>query len=131
MKLVSELRSMCAAFPGSRETFPFDHQNLVFKVGGEDRDTHNLAGIWKMYAMVNITEDPLRLLVKCDRVRSAALREQFPAIHPAAYFGGHWIFLPLDGTLPGGLVEELLRTSYQVVVTKSLPGRIRERLSAC
>lgn len=125
MHLVEEVRTACAALPGTRETFPFDARNLTFKVGGEDPE----AGppIWRMYAMVDITEDPLRLLVKCEPKRSAGLREAYPQVVPALYFGGHWVFLPLDGTLPEELVQELLVRSYNLVVSRNLPKRMRKQ----
>lgn len=126
MELVSDIREACARLPATIETFPFDTQNLVFKVGGNDPDGG--APILRMYAMVNVTEDPLQLLVKCEPARSAALRERFAGIVPAAYFGGHWIFLPLDGSLPPDLPLELLHGSYDLVVKRNLPKRVRERL---
>ncbi|PYE54950.1 MmcQ/YjbR family DNA-binding protein [Deinococcus yavapaiensis] len=127
MELVSDIREACAKLPATIETFPFDTQNLVFKVGGEDPDSG--APVFRMYAMVNVTEDPLRLLVKCELARTARLRDEFPDIVPAAYFGGHWIFLPLDGSLPTPLPLELLHASYDLVVKRNLPRRVRERLA--
>ena len=127
MQLVSEVREACAALPGTIETFPFDNVNLTFKVGGPDPDGG--PSLWRMYAMVNISEDPLRLLVKCEPARSALLRIEHPAIHPAAYFSGHWIFLPLDASLPDTLIRELLHHSYDLVVAKNLPRRFRSQLA--
>nr|WP_216326834.1 MmcQ/YjbR family DNA-binding protein [Deinococcus aestuarii] len=126
MRLVADVRGACALLPGTRETFPFDSRNLTFKVGGEDPDGG--PPVWRMYAMVDITEDPLRVLVKCEPERSGLLREAYPQIVPALYFGGHWVFLPLDGTLPDSLTRELLEHSYDLVVGRNLPRRVRERL---
>ncbi len=123
MHLVEEVRAACADLPGTRETFPFDTRNLTFKVGGEDPEGG--PPLWRMYAMVDITEDPLRLLVKCEPERSALVRETYPQVVPALYFGGHWVFLPLDGTLPEELPHELLVHSYNLVVSRNLLKRMR------
>jgi len=128
LNLVADVREVGAALPGTVETFPFDARNLVLKVGGSDGQGG--PPVLRMYAMVDVTEDPLRLLVKCDPAQSALLREAHPQIVPAAYFGGHWVFLPLDGSLPEGLAHDLLIGSYDLVLSRNVPRRIRERLPA-
>jgi|GEM_PF-5453737 len=130
MQLVAEVRAACAALPGTTETFPFDTVNLVFKVGGPDPEARGRGDghVWRMYAMVNITEDPLRLVLKCDPARSARLRDAYPQVRPAAYFAGHWNVVPLDASLPDDLVLDLLTHSYDLVVRKNLPRRVREAL---
>jgi len=32
---IEEFRDFCLSLPGSEESFPFDEQTLVFKVGGK------------------------------------------------------------------------------------------------
>ncbi|WP_045234975.1 MmcQ/YjbR family DNA-binding protein [Deinococcus pimensis] len=124
--LVAHVRSACASLPGTIETFPFDDRNLVFKTGGDDPDGG--PPVWRMYAMVDVTEDVLRLLVKVEPARSARLRETYPQLTSPGYFGGHWVFVPLDGRVPETLARELLVSSYDLVVTRNLPRRIRARL---
>ena len=126
MRLVTEIRAFCAQLPGTIETFPFDSRNLTFKVGGDDPDGG--PAVCRMYAMVDITEDPLRLLVKCEPERSALVRARYPRVTPAPYFNGHWIFLVLDESIPDATLSDLLRNSYDLVVRRNLPSRLRSAL---
>lgn len=120
MRTVADLRALCAALPGSVETFPFDATTLAFKVGvGETR---------RMYALTGITADPLRLSLKCDPVRAQALRAAHAAVQPGHHLNKqHWNTLTLDGSLPEELVRELLRHSYDLV-RRGLPSGVREAL---
>lgn len=105
MHTVADLRAACAALPGSAETFPFDASTLVFKVAG------------KMYALTDITAEPLTLSLKCDPERAAQLRADHEAITPGYHLNKrHWNTLTLDARLPDALVAELLRHSYELVV---------------
>ena len=59
------LKNYLLSKPGSVEEFPFDHVTLVIKVGG------------KMFALVGLNNDPLRLNLKCD---PAKLRRPIDAL---------------------------------------------------
>ncbi len=95
--------------PGAGEDFPFDDVTLVFKVGG------------KMFALVILDEDPMRMNLKCDPVKAEFLRAQFPAVHPGYHMNKrHWNTVTLDGTLPDPLVLAMIDDSYELVV-RGLP----------
>lgn len=105
MHSVADLRGACALLPGSRETFPFGASTLVFKVAG------------KMYALTDLTADPLVLSRKVWPERGEELRTRYPAVRPGYHLNKrHWITVTLDGSLPDGLLRELLAGSHALVV---------------
>jgi predicted DNA-binding protein (MmcQ/YjbR family) len=109
MTTLDQLRARCAAKPGSEETFPFDTDTLVFKVGG------------KMYALTSISAKPLRVNLKCQPELAELLRSEHAAIAPGWHMNKrHWNTVTLDGSLPDALVIELIDRSYELVV-RGLP----------
>jgi predicted DNA-binding protein (MmcQ/YjbR family) len=113
---LDQLRAHCAAKPGSEETFPFDLETLVFKVGG------------KMYALTSVTGDELRVNLKCEPELAELLRGEHRAIRPGWHMNKrHWNTVVLDGSLPDGLTIDLVDRSYDLVVAK-LPKAKRSTL---
>ncbi|MBZ9752654.1 MmcQ/YjbR family DNA-binding protein [Deinococcus sp. HMF7604] len=105
MLSIADLRTACAALPGSQETFPFDATTLVFKVGG------------KMYALTDIQAEPLTLSVKVRPEHGEDLRAAHEAIAPGYHLNKrHWVTVTLDGQVPTALVQELLAGSHALVV---------------
>ena len=105
----ARLRKACLALAGAEETFPFDADNSVFKVGG------------KIFAILD--RDSVSL--KCDPGYAAALREQYPAITPGYHLNKrHWNTVRLDGSIPQALLDELIQESYDLIVA-SLPRAAR------
>ncbi|WP_104989645.1 MmcQ/YjbR family DNA-binding protein [Deinococcus sp. NW-56] len=105
MHSTADVRGICAALPGSRETFPFDATTLVFKVAG------------KMYALTDLTADPVTLSLKVRPEDGEALRAADPAITPGSHLNKrHWVTVTLDGTVPEAVVRELLAGSHALVV---------------
>ena len=102
--------------PSARVDFPFDQVTLVFKVAG------------KMFALITLDEQPLRMNLKCDPGKALALRDCFPAILPGYHMNKrHWNTLVLDGSLPDDLILSLIDDSYDLVV-KGLPKVARQQL---
>ena len=90
--------------PGSMVDFPFDQVTLVFKVGG------------KMFALLSLNEQPLRMNLKCDPDKVEALRDCFASIIPGYHMNKrHWNTLILDGSLPDDLILSLIDDSYALV----------------
>ena len=106
----------CRERPGSVEDFPFGPDARVFKVGG------------KMFAIFPPQPAPAEVSLKCDPGLAQQLRAEHPGIVPGYHLNKrHWNTVPLDGSLPAGLVEDLLGHSYTVVVD-ALPRASREAL---
>lgn len=104
---------LCLSLPGTEETTPFGPEVLVYKVGG------------KIFALTDPGEFPPRMNLKCDPARAAALREDHESINPGYHMNKrHWNTVRIDRSLPGVLVEELIRHSYDLVVA-SLPKKQR------
>lgn len=103
------LMSYCSAKAGVEETFPFDENTLVFKVMG------------KMFGATNITEEVLRVNLKCNPEKSLELRDLHPEIIPGYHMNKkHWNTVIIgEGQLPQSLILELIDHSYHTVV-KSL-----------
>jgi len=113
----STLSDLLLALPHVEETTPFGPEHFVHKVGG------------KIFAIHSPGEDPLRLNLKCDPERAVILREEHESVIPGYHMNKkHWNTLILDGSLPAGLVKELIRHSYELVLA-SLPRKVRESLS--
>lgn len=103
--------------PGAVVDFPFDPVTLVFKVGG------------KMFALIFLDEEPLRMNLKCDPARAQALRDCFAAITPGYHMNKrHWNTLVLDDSLSEELVLSLADDSYALVV-KGLTKAVRRAIA--
>jgi len=102
--------------PGAVVDFPFDQVTLVFKVGG------------KIFALIMLNEQPLRMNLKGEPCKAQALRDCFPSIVPGYHMNKrHWNTLILDGTLPEDLILSLVDDSYALVI-KGLTKAVRQRI---
>jgi predicted DNA-binding protein (MmcQ/YjbR family) len=116
MHNLESVRAALLAKPGAEESFPFDLETLVAKVGG------------KMFALLSVNAAPLQLSLKVDPDYGEALRATYPAIRPGYHLNKrHWVTLTLDGELDPALVQGLIDESYQLVV-RGLPKAIRAQL---
>lgn len=112
-----ELKAACLSFAGAREEFPFGEFTSVFKVAG------------KMFALSALDSDPLAVSVKCDPELALQLRAAYRAIASGYHLNKrHWNTVTLDGSVPDGLVLDMIEDSYDLVVA-GLPRRERERLA--
>ena len=110
------LRAYCLSFTGAEETFPFNPETSVFKVGG------------KMFALSRLSEESLRISVKCEPRLAEALREAHAAVIPGYHLNKqHWNTVILDGSLSDEAVQEMIEDSYDLVVSK-LPKMKRTAL---
>jgi|SRR6266508_18585 len=111
-----ELRGSCLGRAGAIEDFPFGPEHSVFKVAG------------KMFAISALEREPLDVSVKCEPELAVELRNSYPAIRPGYHLNKrHWNTITLDGSIPDGLVRDLIEDSYDLVVS-ALPRRVREQL---
>lgn len=116
MRSAAQIRKRCLSFPGSEETFPFGPETSVFKVAG------------KMFAATRLdTEPPLRISLKCEPTLAEQLREAHPAVLPGYHLSKrHWNTVVLDGSLPSGMVREMIEDSYDLVVSGLSRARQQE-----
>jgi predicted DNA-binding protein (MmcQ/YjbR family) len=110
------LRKICTALPGVTEQIQWGY-DLLFKVGG------------KMFAVAPLEPAPVCLSFKCSDESFADLTER-PKIIPAPYLArAKWVAMESPDAVARGELEELLRTSYQLVLAK-LPKRAQEQLQS-
>ena len=111
----NEILDYCLNKKGVVETFPFDKETLVLKVGG------------KMFLLMSLERQPLSISVKTDPEWSAELREKFYQITGAYHMNKtHWNSVLCEG-LKRDLIEKLIDHSYDLVL-KSLPKKIQQQL---
>lgn len=112
---VTEILEYCQMKKGVEETFPFNPETLVLKVGE------------KMFALIPLEKQPLTISLKADPEWSAALREQYSQITGAYHMNKtHWNSVVCEG-LKKGLIFEMIDHSYDLIVN-SLTKKKRELL---
>ena len=117
MKLEA-LQAHLDSLTGSEPSFPFGPGVRVSKVGG------------KMFALLVIDAEPLRLNLKCEPELALALREANPSIQPGYHMNKkHWNTLVLDEGLERDELLDLIRHSYALIV-KKLTRKARAQLVA-
>jgi predicted DNA-binding protein (MmcQ/YjbR family) len=110
----AELRELCLGLRGAREEFPFRPELSVFKVAG------------KMFALSALSEEPLRVSIKCDPELGEQLRFTHRSIQPGYHLNKrHWLTISIDGSLPDALVANLIEGSHELVT--AAPTRRKRR----
>ncbi|HJS92630.1 MAG TPA: MmcQ/YjbR family DNA-binding protein, partial [Solirubrobacteraceae bacterium] len=110
------LKRLCLSFAGSEETFPFGSETSVFKVGG------------KMFALSQLSGDPLKVSIKCEPPLAEELRAAHPAITPGYHLNKrHWNTVVIDGSLSERMIADMIEDSYDLVVSQ-LPRARRRAL---
>ena len=101
------LKAACLALNGAVETFPFNPETSVFKVGG------------KVFALTVLDARELSVSLKCDPELAVRLRAAYPAITGGWHLNKrHWNTVRLDGSVPEPLVLEMIEDSYDLVAAK-------------
>ncbi|MBT0768390.1 MmcQ/YjbR family DNA-binding protein [Kineosporia sp. J2-2] len=117
--------SLCAlalriatGLPAATSGFPFGPETEVCKVAG------------KVFLLTgDLRGEPL-VTLKCEPEYSLALQEEFTSIFPGYHMNKkHWISIEAGDDITGDLLDELVRTSYTLVVD-TLPRAKRPGLSA-
>lgn len=105
----------CLNKKGVTESFPFDNETLVFKVGG------------KMFLLLALDQQPVTISAKADPEWSEKLREKYPQISGAYHMNKtHWNSIICEG-LKKDLILKLIDHSYDLVFS-SLSRRLREEI---
>jgi predicted DNA-binding protein (MmcQ/YjbR family) len=112
---IEKFRNYCLSLPGSEETFPFDSETLVFKVGG------------KIFALIGL-DQPDRANLKCDPEKAAELRVEWEEIQPGYHMNKkHWNTIHFSPRLSDPFIQELVDHSYSLVYN-GLPRKTRESI---
>lgn len=105
---IEQLVAYCLAKKAVTESFPFDQDTLVFKVGG------------KMFLLTSLQkweENEPSLNLKCEPEYGEELRIQYEAITPGYHMSKvHWNTVYLHRDVPDQVVLELIDHSYDRVV---------------
>ncbi|ROH99848.1 MmcQ/YjbR family DNA-binding protein [Chryseobacterium daecheongense] len=111
----NEILDYCLAKKRVTETFPFDSETLVMKVGT------------KMFLLIPLEKQPLSINVKTDPEWSAELRERYPQITGAYHMNKtHWNSVLVD-RLKKELILQLIDQSYDLVF-QSLTKKIQNTI---
>jgi predicted DNA-binding protein (MmcQ/YjbR family) len=114
---VEEIRAYCIDKKGVTESFPFDDDTLVFKV------------LDKIFLLISLERQPLRINVKCDPEKAIELRESYSDnILPGYHMNKlHWNTVIINQELSNTLIKKFIDDSYHLVL-KSLPKAKQLRL---
>ncbi|MBW8362299.1 MAG: MmcQ/YjbR family DNA-binding protein [Kaistella sp.] len=111
----NEILEYCHTKKAVEETFPFDKETLVLKVGG------------KMFLLIPLENHPLTIAVKTDPEWSEELRAKHPQITGAYHMNKtHWNSVVCEG-LKRELIFKLIDQSYESIFN-SLTKKKREEL---
>lgn len=111
----NEIQEYCLSKKGVTESFPFDNETLVLKVGT------------KVFLLMGLERQPLGINVKTGPEWSAELREQHPQITGAYHMNKtHWNSVVIDG-LRKDLILKMIDQSYELVF-KSLTKKVKEEI---
>ena len=82
----------------------------------------------KIFALSRLTENPLRISLKCEPALTEQLREAHASVLPGYHLNKrHWNTVIIDGSLPAKMIGEMVEDSYDLVVSK-LPRARRRAL---
>lgn len=110
---IEDFRTYCLNKKGTEESFPFDENTLVIKVGG------------KMFTAFDIDEFT-SVNLKCEPQYAEELRENYEGVLPGYHMNKkHWNTVLMDGSVPNQLILELIDMSYYLVV-KGMTKKQRE-----
>ena len=114
----NKILDYCLAKKGVLETFPFDKETLVLKVGG------------KMFLLMALEKQPLLISVKTDPEWSEELREKYPQITGAFHMNKtHWNSVLCEGLKPV-LIKEMIDHSYDLILNSLTKKKREEVLNA-
>jgi predicted DNA-binding protein (MmcQ/YjbR family) len=99
-----ELQKKLLTYDGADLSYPFGDKAAVYKVGG------------KVFALVAVGSDPVRLSLKCDPHLAELLREKYESVLPGYHLNKrHWNTLILSGQIEKSEVDDLVTHSYRLV----------------
>lgn len=122
--MAAALRAAALAMPGSYEDYPFGPETAVFKVKAPSGGTERPG---KVFALVDLDAEPLRISLKCDPELAPALRAANPGITAGYHLNKrHWNTVDTS-QVTEEMVLEMVEDSYDLVVA-GLPKKQQEAL---
>lgn len=116
MLKLQDVRDYCSKKKGVTETFPFDFQTLVIRVGD------------KMFLLTDIDSEILSVNLKCDPFLALDLRSRYSQVTPGYHMNKkHWNTVVIDGEIPDKEIFMMIDHSYDLVLNglkKSLKEKI-------
>jgi predicted DNA-binding protein (MmcQ/YjbR family) len=110
-----EIQEYCLKKKGVTESFPFNEETLVFKVGG------------KIFLLMSLESQPLKFSLKNTPEKNIDLRAEFYQIEGAFHMNkAHWNTVTCEGLKPD-LIKKLIYDSYNLVF-KSLTKKVKEEI---
>jgi predicted DNA-binding protein (MmcQ/YjbR family) len=104
-----ELRAWCLEMPGAVETFPFNPETSVFKIGEKG----------KLFALSALDGDPLKVSLKADPEIVVSMQRSYEAVGPGYHLNKrHWVTITVGGDLPDARIRDLVEDSYDLVKPK-------------
>lgn len=106
----AELHEYLLSFPNAWLDFPFGEETAVYKFG------HKETGEGKLFALVAVDSQPIRISLKTDPQLSETLRERYEEVQPGYHLNKkHWITVINSGQLSDDEIKDLARLSYRLV----------------
>jgi predicted DNA-binding protein (MmcQ/YjbR family) len=108
---IEELREYCLSIKDATEDMPFGDDSLVFRVFD------------KMFALIPLDNQELKISVKCDPDKAIELREHYNCVKPARYFNkNQWNSISINCGMDDETVKYWISHSVEEVV-KKLPKK--------
>lgn len=115
---IEGVRDYCLSFKGVTEELPFGPDALVFKVMG------------KMFCLLPLNGESKRISLKNTPEKNIELRAEYDFIDGAYHMNKtHWSSVDLKAPVKASLVNELIKESYELVVS-GLTKKLKEELNA-
>ncbi len=116
---IEQLYEFCLSKKGVTETFPFDNDTLVFKVGGK---------MFALTSLENWEKGTPAINLKCDPEWALELRSEYEGIQAGYHMSKkHWNTVAINQDVPDKKLIELINHSYELVFA-SLTKSTREAL---
>ena len=107
MKTHKEVEEYILSMPNSRLDYPFGEDVAVYKAEND-----------KMFALITEKSDPLRISLKGDPKLNEILREKYETVLPGWHLNKkHWNTIILTGQLDETELKDLIRHSYELVIS--------------
>lgn len=107
MKTHKEVEEYILSMPNTKLDYPFGEETAVYKASND-----------KMFALIAENSEPLRVSVKGDPKLNELLREKYETVLPGWHLNKkHWNTILLTGQLSDDEIKDLIRHSYELVIS--------------